>query len=100
MQSTRFFKKLATNDENERNMCNFQDRPLLKGCQSTKHMVSLLQSETKSKMFSKSKKAPSKAHISLSQAEQSNHSSQKEGSKVLKKDNSSRNLKLMSTNST
>jgi len=110
MQSTRFFKKLATNDENERNMCNFQDRPLLKGCQSTKHMVSLLQSETKSKMFSKSKKAPvqlitlsktaSKAHISLSQAEQSNHSSQKEGSKALKKDNSSRNLKLMSTNST
>jgi len=73
-------------------------------------MVSLLHSEAKNKMFSKSKKAPvpiitlsktaSKAHISLCQAEQSNHSSQKEGVKVLKKDSSSRNLKLMSTNST
>lgn len=60
-------------------------------------------------MFSKSKKTPvqlisltktaSKAHISLCHTEQSHHSSQKEHSKALKKDNSSRNLKLLSSGS-
>ena len=58
-------------------------------------------------MFSKSKKAPlqlislaktaSKAHISLCQTDHSHHSSHKEHSKTLKKDPSSKNLKILSS---
>jgi hypothetical protein len=60
-------------------------------------------------MFSKSKrphvqlitlsKTASKAQISLSQAESTHHSTQKEPSRFLKKENSSKNLKITPTSS-
>ena len=75
--TTRFFKKISTNDENEKNTMNLAERPVLKGCQSTKNIISLTQSESKNKMFSKNKKnqlqivslskTVSRAHICLSQ---------------------------------
>lgn len=105
--TTRFFKKLSTTDENEKNYINTTERPVLKGCQSTKH-ITLAQSEGKNKMFSKNKKSQlqivslsktvSKTHICLSQQnENMHHSSQ--NSKILRKENSSKNLKLGSSSS-
>lgn len=105
--SARFFKKLSTTDQNERNFINAVERPQPKGCQSTKHIISLAQSEQKAKMFSKHKKPQlqvialsktiSKANICLSQGDPSHHSSSKEPSKILRKDMSSKNLKLGSS---
>ena len=90
---------------------NVVERPYLKGCHSTKNIVSLVHSEQKGKMFSKNKKSQlqlvtlsktvSRANICLSHGEGIHHSSQhNSNSKGLRKEASSKNLKLTSSIST
>ena len=88
-------------------MLNTQDRPMLKSCHSTKNIISLGQStDSKGKMFSKKKnqvqmvtlcKTVGRGQINLGAHEIMHHSSGH--SKILRKDSSSKNLRLGGTSS-
>lgn len=110
MTSTKFFKKMST-DENEKNSINLMDKHL-KMPQSTRNIISLTTAkmeDQKLKAFSKNKKSQinfinlskptSKIQINGMSTDHFHHSNQKDNVKTLRKENSSKNLKLTTSTS-